>query len=145
MPSPYPPPPSGMPAPFMPPSPPAAPSTTAWVAQLAASPAWAALDGTLAAVSLGSDGAMWGTAADGQIYRRASATAPWECVPGAAVQVDAQNYSSAVAVNAADDLYQFVGGNWAQMAGAKATCASIGADGTIWAVNRACVPPRLTP
>jgi hypothetical protein len=86
-------------------------------------------------VSIADDGALWGTNAAGNIFRRNGFGAPWEQVPGGAVQVDAQSYHSAVCVNASDDIYQFVGGNWAPLPG-KAVWVSIGSDGTIWAVNR---------
>ncbi len=116
----------------------------AWIASLSANPAWATIDGALASISIADDGAIWGTNSAGNIYRRRSVAAPWEGVPGAAIQVDAQSFDSAVCTNASEDVYQFVGGNWQPLQG-KAIWVSIGSDGTVWAVNAGCVGPFSPP
>jgi hypothetical protein len=106
----------------------------AWARSLAGACAWTQVDGRAQTVSVGAGDAVWATT-EKNIYRRNGFGAPWEQVPGGADQVDAQSYHSAVAVNSNDDIYQFVNGNWAQLPG-KASWASIGSDGAIWAVNR---------
>jgi hypothetical protein len=108
-------------------------------------------------VSIARDGSVWGCNSAGKCYRRRDCVmSAWEEVAaplGALSQVSAQSFECAVGVSSGDDIVRFAN-KWNAVPG-KAICASLGVDGTLWVVNRACVyacfsayhasPPPPTP
>ncbi len=99
---------------------------------------WQEVGGRLVHVSVGADGSMWGVNSANNVYRRAAGSGSWELMPDSLtlVQVDAQSFDQAVAVDSGERIYRFVNGAW-QEVGGRLVHVSVGADGSMWGVNSA--------
>ena len=110
----------------------APPQPESWLA-VASRGQWAQLDGKLACVSVGNDGAIWGTTADGAIFRRMPGQ-PWQSVPGSLVQVSCTSFDRAVGVNGGMMIFEWDGREWRHIPGG-ATWVSEGRDGAVFCCN----------
>ena len=67
--------------------------------------------GKCISISLGSDDSIWICLDNTDIYRQRNRESAWDKIPGAAIQVNAATYNSAIVRNAAGALYEYVGGS----------------------------------
>lgn len=95
---------------------------------------WLPIPGQLKEISVGSDGLVWGTNTDGNIFRKSNDG--WVLVDGLLAQVSVGNAEHIWGVNAQDQIFKWdhQGQTWESVPGLL-TQVSAGCDGTVWGIN----------
>jgi pathogenesis-related protein 1 len=90
--------------------------------------------GSLKQVSVGTGGEVWGVDPADNIHRWTGSQ--WQLVQGKLGQLSVRNAQEVWGVNAANDLFRWNGSAWEQIQiPGKFKRVSVGADGTVWAVD----------
>jgi len=97
---------------------------------------WQQVPGSLAQISVGSDGSIWGINGAGQIYMFNPQTQTWQAVKGALTQIAVGSSGYVWGLNAAGQIYRYdaVNQTWDQIPGILSQIA-VGSDGDVWGIN----------
>jgi hypothetical protein len=102
--------------------------------------------GSLAQISVGADGSVWGVNGSQQIFTYNTSTASWTQIPGALTYVAVGNANAVWGINAQQQIFHWDVGHasWVNVPGSLSEIA-VGADGDVWGINYQAIAFHLNP
>jgi len=106
--------------------------------EIVTDPNWVKMSGKLSTIDIADDQTIIGTNHNNDIFVRTGIDGTWALLPGGGKlkQVSTGGKDKYVGIGMDDRVWSWVKGTWAPLPGISAAWASIGDDGTIWAVSK---------